>query len=116
MSHFDYRHTCPDINRNIYEFQNEIESYLGDMLDECCPMLKDEQRKEFIKPYVKNIYDVFESSFENVRDSNTDMRDEANRQLDELENELSEVQEENKELNENIKTLENEIYLLNSKE
>ncbi|MFQ3580227.1 MAG: hypothetical protein SNJ71_08835, partial [Bacteroidales bacterium] len=35
----DYKHTCPEIDRNITALKSVIESYLSDMLDDCCPTL-----------------------------------------------------------------------------
>jgi len=68
----DYRHTCPDIDRSIKAFKSDIESYLVDMLDECCPMLEGKQREDFVSVYVNQMYNDLE---EEIKDLNERIED-----------------------------------------
>ena len=55
----DYGYTCPDIDISITAFKSDIESYLSNMLDDCCPMLGGKQKEDFIKDYVEQMYSDF---------------------------------------------------------
>ena len=105
----DYRYTCPDIDRSITAFKSYIESNLSNMLDDCCPMLEGKQKENFIKYYAEQIYNDFETNFEDVRKTNEDMRKEADRQIDYAEERLSNAEEEIKDLNARIEELEEQI-------
>ena len=109
---FDYSHTCPGIDKSIKEFKNNIEYSLIDMLDECCPLLSDEVKKNLISGYVESIYDDFESSFEDVRKSNEDMRKAADIQIDEFESKNDDLKSELDDLKEVVNDLENELSAL----
>ena len=98
----DYGHTCPDIDRSITAFKSDIESYLINMLDDCCPMLEGKQKEDFIKDYVERMYSDFEANFEDVRKTNEDMRKEADRQIDYAEEKI-------KDLNARIEELEGQV-------
>lgn len=110
----DYRYTCPDIDRSITAFKSDIESYLSNILDDCCPMLEGNQKKDFINDYVDQMYSDFEANFEDVRKTNEDMRKEADRQIDYAEEKLADVEEEIKDLNEQIEYLERQVSELES--
>ena len=105
----DYRHTCPDIDRSIKAFKSDIESYLVDMLDECCPMLEGKQREDFVSGYVNQMYNDFEANFEGVRKVNEDMRKEADSQIESAEARVNDLEEEIKDLNERIEDLESKL-------
>ena len=112
----DYGYTCPDIDRGIDRFKSDIENYLSDMLDECCPMLEGEQKEAFVKGYVDLMYDDFERNFEDVRKVNEDMRKEADKQiesaeseLDDMKGELEDKETEISHLEDRISELENEL-------
>lgn len=87
----NYSHTCPDIDKNIKEFQGSINSYLSDMLDDCCPLLEGEQKVNFIKDYSTQIYDDFANCSESIRTDNEDMRKEADKQINDAEYELNDI-------------------------
>lgn len=110
----DYGHTCPDIDRSIKAFKSDIESYLSNMLDDCCPMLEDKQKEDFIKDYVDQMYKDFESNFEDVRKTNEDMRKEADRQIEYAEEKTFDAEEEIKDLNVRIEELEGQVSELES--
>ena len=110
----DYGHTCPDIDRSITSFKSDIESYLSNMLDDCCPMLEGKQKEDFIKDCAEQIYSDFEPNFEDVRKTNGDMRKEADRQIDYAEEEASDAEEEIKDLNARIEQLEEQVSELES--
>ena len=110
----DYGYTCPDIDRSIKAFKSDIESYLSNMLDDCCPLLGGKQKEDFITDYVEQMYSDFEANFEDVRKTNEDMRKEADRQIDYAEEKLVYAEEEIKNLNERIEELEGQISELES--
>lgn len=109
---FDYNYTCPSINTSINDLKSEISVQTGYMIDQCCPMLEGDQRIEFIGHFVDEIYDLFESHFEDVRRTNESMREEANKQIDNYISERDDEREEVKYLNKKIEELENEISKL----
>lgn len=113
---FYYPHTCPDIDKNIESAKSYLYDNIESMLEECCPMLKDFQKVEYIKSWVGNIYRDMEDIFEGVRTTNQDMRSEADRQISALEEEIEnlhwDVAERDKrigELGSEIDDLENRI-------
>ena len=110
----DYGHTCPYIDRSIRAFKSDIESYLSNMLDDCCPLLEGKQKEDFIKDYVEQMYNDFEANFEDVRKANEDMRKEADRQIDYAEKKLEDAEKEIKDLNARIEELEGQVPELES--
>ena len=110
----DYGHTCTDIDRSITAFKSDIESYLSNILDDCCPMLEGKQKDDFIKDYAEQMYNDFEANFEDVRKTNEDMRREADRQIDYAEERASDAEEEIKDLNARIEELEGQVSELES--
>lgn len=111
---FDYGFTCPDINKSIDQFKSVVSDYLSNMLDDCCPMLVGEQKQEFIKSYSDQIYQEFESNFEDVRKTNEDMRKEAEKQIEYAEERLETSEQTNSEYSEKIQLLEDQISELES--
>ena len=105
----DYGHTCPDIDRSITAFKSDIESYLSNMLDDCCPMLEGKQKEDFIKDYAEQMYNDFEANFEDVRKTNEDMRKEADRQIDYAEEEIKDLNARIEELEGQVSELESEL-------
>ena len=105
----DYGHTCPDIDRSIKAFKSDIESYLSNMLDDCCPMLEGKQKEDFIEDYVEQMYSDFEANFEDVRKTNEDMRKEADRQIDYAEEEIKDLNARIEELERQVSELESEL-------
>jgi len=117
----DYGHTCPDIDISIKAFKSDIESYLSNMLDDCCPMLEGKQKGDFINDYAEQMYSDFETNFEDVRKTNEDMRKEADRQIDYADRQIDYAdrqidyaEEEIKDLNARIKELEGQVSELES--
>jgi len=98
----DYGHTCPDIDRSIDRFKSDIGYYLGNMLDDCCPLLAGRQRDDLIESYMDQMYKDFEANFEDVRKTNEDMRKEADYQIGYAEDKLAEAEQEIEDLNEQI--------------
>jgi len=105
---FDYSYTCPNINKNISEFKSIITDNLSSMIDECCPLLIDKQKEDFIENYVDYIYNEFEYYFENVRKTNEEIRKEAYRQIENLEDENNDLKNDIDNLNDKITKLEND--------
>ena len=65
----EFGQTCPDIDKSINDFKQDIKNHKGD------------------------IYELFESYFEKVRQTNSDLRDAAEQQLKDLTDELAEAKE-----------------------
>lgn len=105
----DYSHTCPQIDKGINQFKEDIRSRLIDMLDTCCPLLTSESKDVFIEEYVENIYYDFDRTYESVRSANENMRKEADRQIDTLEIDLENAQIDLKTAEDRISELELEI-------
>jgi len=110
----DYGHTCPDIDRSIDSFKNDIASYLESMLDDCCPLLEGKAKEDFVKEYADQMYNDFEPNFEDVRKTNEDMRKEADRQIDYAEERASDAESEIIDLNNRIEELEGQVSELES--
>lgn len=73
---FNYN-TCSNIDYNISEMKSKINYELSNMIYKCCPLLEGQ-----------NIYTLFESYFEKVRETNKDMRYKAEKQIDDYEAEI----------------------------
>jgi chromosome segregation ATPase len=106
MSAFDYKYTCPDIDKAINSFKEAVAVDLDVMLNQCCPLLKDTQKKEFIDQYVDYIYQNIEQYVEDVRESNEEIRAEANAQITQCEITEEHLKQEIDELNEQLELLE----------
>jgi len=102
----DYRHTCPEIDNDISTFITYINEHLEGMLEECCPLLSGEDKRDFIEGYSAAIYEDFQNSFESVRTCNENMRQEADNQIDSLEEAKGELEEELRVSNNIIQQLE----------
>jgi multidrug resistance efflux pump len=89
---FDYPNTCPKIDKEIDRAKAAIESFIDDLLDQACPLLTYERRKELAADYAANLYGDLEDAFEAVREANEDMRSEANRQIRELADQVSDLE------------------------
>lgn len=105
----DFGHTCPDIDRGIESFKDDLKMYLSEILDDACPLLEGDVKGDFIKGYIDSIYAEFEGNFENVRKTNEEIRSEADRQIDDLQDEVGELKSEIEELryileNESVET------------
>jgi len=110
----DYGHTCPDIDRSIERFKNDIANYLESMVDDCCPLLEGEAKEVFVKEYAVRMYNDFELNFEDVRKTNEGMRKEAGRQIDYAEERASDAESEITHLNNRIDELEEQVSELES--
>lgn len=92
MSGFDYRHTCPIIDKAIASAKQEIESAIDSMLDEACPLFQGQAKREYVVDQGNAMYSALEHLFESVRDSNVDMRDAADDQITTLEEKIAELE------------------------
>ena len=77
----EFGQTCPDIDKSINDFKQDIKNHKGDL------------------------YELFESYFEKVRQTNSDLRDSAEKQLKDLTDELAEAKE-------TIRIFENKLWEL----
>lgn len=106
---FDYDNTCPIIDENIKDFKFTLEDGLIDMLDECCPLLVNKQKTDFIQDFITSIFNNVETCFEGTRNSNIDMREEAEIQINELEGVINDQENEIYEKNDKITELEDKL-------
>lgn len=91
---FDYPDTCPKINKLIAKAESEIDSFLDQLLDEACPLLSGEHRRNVLNGWVKNLYATLEPIFEEVRETNADMRSAAEDQITSIRDEIAELKAE----------------------
>jgi len=90
----DYSHTCPEIDKEIENFKDSIDSVLSNMLDETNPLLEGKQKQDIIDNYVEDLYNSIDDPFESVRRCNEDMRTEADDQIETLEERVDELSSE----------------------
>ena len=89
---FDYRYTCPEIDKEINSFKESLSDHLIDLISELNPMFAEtDKEKKYREDRVRVIYDSAENCFEGVRRANEDMRKEAERQVQELIEEFEEA-------------------------
>ena len=99
---FDYGYTCPDIDRNISNFKDELEQYLTGVFEELCPVAEGTDVMEnWVQENMQHFYSIAEDVFEDVRRINEDMRKAADDQIESLEERVSDLEHE-------IKVLEGE--------
>lgn len=101
----DFYHTCPDIDRNIKGFKEDIDNLLRDVVTECCPLFEGEAKDDFIRGHTEYLYGLFQDYFESVRKTNEDMRKQADYQIDKLVDEVDDLRSEIKELEYRIEKL-----------
>lgn len=120
---FMHPFTCPEIDKAIDEFHENLEGDIKSLLFTLCPEFVDKVSEKFIdsevKLFVHEIYEsgLLEDAFEKVRSSNEDIRSSAESQIEELEEkidkletELSDKDHEIKYCDEIIHNLENEAH------
>ena len=96
MSGFDYRYTCPAIDKNIDDTKHIIESHISSIMLELSPLLQTlcnlpSEVQEWVDGATEDLYRELEDTFENLRSSNEDMRTSADLQIRELESELEDA-------------------------
>lgn len=97
-SNLDHPDTCPNINSNITDAKQIIDTFIDDLLSEACGLLESGVRASLSTKYTEDLYSKLAPIFENVRDTNSIMRGAADDQISDLKTE--------------IETLESEIYHL----
>lgn len=120
---FDYKHTCPDIDKEISNFKQSLSDNLLDLISELNPMFYNTHGgREYRESWESTIYDSAEDCFESVRKTNEDMRKEAEHQIENLVEELEESERlknhwesEAEEKDRKIEDLEEEIESLKQK-
>lgn len=89
---FDYGYTCPDIDRNISKFKEELKYFLEGVFEELCPVAVDtEVMVNWVQSNVEHFYSIAEDVFEDVRSINEDMRKAADDQIEHLEEQVSDL-------------------------
>ena len=78
-------YTCPKIDRAINDLKEELRNYF---LDEF------ELGAEAALRRSRDLYDLFETYFEDIRSLNSEMRDIANAQISDLEDRISDLEQE----------------------
>ena len=89
----DFGQTCPAIDDAISECKETLKIYLGELIEELCPLLRDETKEEIVNSYKDNIYKELEEAFENTRKTNEQMREAADDQIYDLKDQIEEAQE-----------------------
>lgn len=83
--HFSYSFTCPEIDKNIRNFQSELSGILDNAVKELNPLFYSSvDSTHFLKDLEDSIYSSAETYFENVRDCNSTMRDEVEKVVEEI--------------------------------
>jgi len=83
--HFSYSFTCPEIDKNIRNFQSELSNILDSAIKELNPLFYSSvDSTHFLKDLEDSIYSSAETYFENVRDCNSTMRDEVEKVVEEI--------------------------------
>ncbi len=95
---FDFHYTCPDIDKNIRDFENDLESEINDIIVDISPKIPQAERLLLAEKYSNSIYKSAEMYFENVRKTNENMREEAEAQIQRLLNQVEELEQQVKEL------------------
>ncbi len=88
---FEYQYTCGDIDVEIRQCMENIHEMMVNAVDELCPLLSDDAKKEYVTAHIKLHQDYLERPFEAARQINMDMRKEADAQVDGLESEITEL-------------------------
>ena len=79
---FNYRHTCPIIDDNIKQFKEMLLDELTSLLADYDSNMSDDEKKEYVNDYCRDIYKNSEHIFEKIRSSNVDIRKEADYQIE----------------------------------
>lgn len=108
----DYGFTCPDIDRSIESYKQDIEDNFRHALENHSE-LKDEKILEIAKDYAYGLYQDFEGSFESVRSTNEDLRKHAEYQIDELEKRIENLECQLDDLTDSVASKDREIDSLN---
>lgn len=110
---FNYKHTCPDINKEIEYFKLNTSDNIDSIIEELNPLFYETEAKiAFRKKWEQQLYDDVESCFESVRECNSNIRDGANRQIKHAEEEAEEYKRIYEEARSEIETLQEEIKVL----
>lgn len=111
MLDFRYHYTCPDIDKNIRNFESSLESLLSDLFSDICPpiFVNSDEACKIKKDYLKYIADEASMYFENVRTVNSDIRDAAEKVVKEGNDRIEELEYTIKELESKIDDLEDQL-------
>ena len=113
---FNYRFTCPTIDKEIGIARDKIYSTIKNLLEEVNGQKLSEKRIEDItSDYELNLYCDFEDSFEKVRETNGDMRTEADRQIEECNEQLCELRDLIEDLRDQLKEKDLDVYRLDKR-
>lgn len=94
---FDYRNTCPLIDKQINLAEDAIYDFLKASLKETFN-LDDDKSHEIASDWSGELYKTLSPCFEVVRESNTDMRNHAESQIADLADTITTLEEELKDL------------------
>ena len=105
----DYGHTCPAIDKDISEIQDNIKSYFEELIKEVCPLADKEKTERLANDNAMNLYSDIERLIEDVRKTNMDMRSSADKQINDLDRENDDLRSEVKSLERQVEKLEDKI-------
>ena len=103
---FDFPNTCPRIDRAIDGAKAVIERAIDNFLEEACPLMSAESRREWASRYSDDLYGDLEDVFEETRSTNEDMRRQAEHQIEGLAAELDDAEAEIDSLKRQVNDLE----------
>lgn len=121
---FDYRYTCPDIDKNIDSIIDNIDDLVKNIIEDLVYDIRNDNIDlnnivDYAQKYVdfNRIYNnYFEQNIEAIRNTNSDMRSEIENFIDDInityDNDIEDRDYEIQELISKIEILENTNYLL----
>ncbi len=107
----DYGYTCPDIDKNIESYKQDIEDNFRHAFENHTD-LDDDEILAIAKDYAYGLYQDFEGSFEAVRATNEDLRKQAEYQIAELETRIENLEWQTQDLQNEAGSRDKEIESL----
>ena len=106
---FSFDFTCPVINKGIKNIKEQVSDSIINLISDVCPLLSGQDKDYLVEAYVNEIYENFESCFEDTRSSNEEIRSAAEQQIHDTNLENESLRDEIKDLRDRIEELEDKI-------
>jgi len=91
---FEFRWTCPEIDKGLEDTKSGIEGELYDIICELTDGMTEHEADEWVRDRLTNFMEHISDTFEGVRSSNSEMREAADKQIEALGYEIENLQEE----------------------
>ena len=102
--------TCPDIDKNIYKFKNEVYALVGTIIDDISPLyFHTSVCKKYIEIQCSQFYDNVEYLFEDVRSTNSNLRKSAESDINHLNDQIDDYRNTIDDLESEINSLKDQI-------